>query len=68
MLRTPEITTWCPAVEGSGEEPMVRLPAGQGEGMQHEAVAQQGVLGQQIGVTSALLGGLPIGTGQHGTI
>jgi hypothetical protein len=61
---------------------MVRLPEGQGEEVQqapvlpdgqHETVPQQELFGQhweegqQIGITSALLGGLPVGTGQHGT-
>jgi hypothetical protein len=48
---SPEITTFRPAVEGFGEEAVVRLPAAHGVGVQHIGDAQQGVAtGAQQGV------------------
>ena len=49
----PEITTFCPALDGSGEAAMVRLPGPHGDGVQQvlDAVAGQHVVPQQIGCT-----------------
>jgi hypothetical protein len=72
----PEITTFRPAVDGFGEEAMVRLAAAHGTGGvgQHvvtgtplERAAQHGVPTQHPGRTIDPLASAPGGSRQHGT-
>jgi hypothetical protein len=75
----PEITTFRPAVDGFGEESMVRLPAAHGVGVQQPGIGQHVVTGapvergaqhsvptQQPGRTIDPLVSGPGGSGQHG--
>jgi hypothetical protein len=76
----PEITTFRPAVEGFGEEAVVRLPAAHGVGVQQPGVGQHVVTGapvaraaqhsvptQHPGKTIDPLVSEPGGSRQHGT-
>jgi hypothetical protein len=78
-VRPPEITTFRPAVEGSGEEAIVSAPPG-GHGVAQQGVCAQHVVGGQqvtVGGQQVVVGGqqavgtgqqaAPTGTGQQGT-